>query len=151
MTCRKLGPISSTGAGCDGRLLSPKKAWSCATRLLVVSEMCASVDACSPDLARPMQWKRLSRNTSILSWREHLLERMVLNQVSCWTQVYIVSFHAVPVLALASCSTGTDVRREQEPEAISDGELMIMFSPCFSHTAVAHTGRQRLHPRYPHL
>ena len=123
--CRELGVISSAVAGCDGRLLSPKTAWSCTTRPLIGSEMCASVDGCSPKSGRSMQGIRLSKNISALSWLEHLLEWMVPNQASCLHACF-VGFRMVPVVALASCSAGTDVRRKQEPEVICDRELITM-------------------------
>ena len=143
MICRELGVISSAVAGCDGRLFSPKTAWSCTTRPLIGSEMCASVDACSPKLARPMQVVRLSQNISALSCLQQLLERMVLNQACCLTHACLVGFRMMPAVALASCSAGTDVRRKKEPEAIGDRELITMpFFPCFTLAAVAHTSRR---------
>ena len=116
--CRELGVISSAVAGCDGRLLSPKTAWSCTTRPLIESEMCASVDGCSPKSGRSMQGIRLSKNISALSWLEHLLEWMVPNQASCLHACF-VGFRMVPVVALASCSAGTDVA----PEAGAGSDL----------------------------
>ena len=109
---------------------------------LCMCEMRASVDACSQQLARSMQGVRLCKGISILPWPQHLLERMVLNQPSCWTHACFVGFRTVLVVALASCSTGRDLRRKQELESPGDGELIIVFSPCFRLTAVTQTSRQ---------
>ena len=100
---------------------------------LCMCEMRASVDACSQQLARSMQGVRLCKGISILPWPQHLLERMVLNQPSCWTHACFVGFRTVLVVALASCSTGRDMQRKQELESTGDGELIIVFSPKLLH------------------
>ncbi|CAE6958321.1 unnamed protein product [Symbiodinium sp. CCMP2592] len=83
-----------------------------------------------------MQGVRLSKNISALSWLEYLLERMEPTQASFLANAYFVGFRMMPVVALAACSAGTDVRRKQEPEAIGDREL-IMMPPVSMRTRIS--------------